>query len=251
MTTFKDYFSKQSDIYLKFRPHYPNELYAFLSSLTEEHELAWDCGTGNGQAATGLANYYDKIVATDPSEQQIKNAIVNEKIKYAVEKAEQSSLPSHSADLLTIANALHWFDFDVFYKEAKRVLKNNGIIAAWSYFLPTISPQIDEIVSRYHFQTLDDYWLAENRIVEKGYATIPFPFELISSPDFYYEKEMNLNALIGYFDTWSATQRFIDKNNFNPTKALCNELKEFWKDEFATKKVTWKLILKVGRVSSR
>jgi SAM-dependent methyltransferase len=247
MAAFKDYFSKQSDIYLKFRPRYPDALYAYLSSLTNEHKLAWDCGTGNGQAAIGLADFYEKVIATDPSEQQIKNAIANEKIIYSVEKAENNSLQSNSVDLITIANALHWFDFDVFFKEAKRVLKKDGIIAAWSYFLPAISPEIDKIIAHYHFQTLDDYWLAENRIVEKGYATIPFPFELISSPQFYYEKEMKLDELTGYLNTWSATQRFIERNGFNPTEELSDELKEFWK-EASTKKVTWKLILKVGRM---
>jgi SAM-dependent methyltransferase len=248
MATFKDYFSKQSDIYVKFRPHYPVELYSYLSSLTPEHELVWDCGTGNGQAAIGLTPFYNQIIATDPSEQQIKNAILNEKIKYHVEKAENNSLTSNSVDLLTIANALHWFDFDVFYKEANRVLKKNGIIAAWAYFLPSISPEIDEIVSHYHFQTLNDYWLAENRLVEKGYSTIPFPFKQISSPEFFYEKQMSLGDLIGYLNTWSATQRYIDKNKINPTEQLLNELLPVWKNKDAERKATWKLVLKVGRV---
>jgi len=248
MTSFKDNFSKQADIYVKYRPLYPTELYSFLASLTMDHELVWDCGTGNGQAAIGLAAFYNKIIATDPSEQQIKNCLPNEKVKYLVEKAENTSLRSNSVDLLTIANALHWFDFEVFYKEADRVLKNNGIIAAWTYGLPLISPDIDKIIKLYHDETLNNYWLPENRLVEKEYATIPFPFQQISSPQFFYEKTMNLNDLIGYLNTWSATQRFINENQFNPTEQLRKDLLPVCKDMDLEKKLTWKLILKVGRV---
>jgi SAM-dependent methyltransferase len=249
MATFKDNFSKQSDIYVKYRPHYPDELYTFLSSLTDEHEVAWDCGTGNGQAAIGLATFYNEIIATDPSEKQIKNCLPNEKIKYLVEKAENTSIQSNSVDLLTIANALHWFDFEVFYKEADRVLRNNGVIAAWAYGLPLISPDIDMIVKRFHDRTLNDYWLSENRLVEKEYETIPFPFQQISSPEFFYEKSMSLNDLIGYLNTWSATQRFINENKFNPTELLKKDLTNVWNDIDAEKKLTWKLILKVGRIT--
>src|ERR1051325_10295174 len=122
MTTFKDNFSKQSDIYAIYRPHYPTGLYSYLASLTKSHKLAWDCGTGNGQAAIGLTDFYDRIIATDASEQQIKNAVVHQKISYHVSTAENNVIETNSIDLLTVANALHWFDFDVFYREVKRVL---------------------------------------------------------------------------------------------------------------------------------
>jgi ubiquinone/menaquinone biosynthesis C-methylase UbiE len=249
MANFKDNFSKQSDIYLKYRPHYPIELYAYLASLTNEHSLAWDCGTGNGQAAVGLTEFYDKVIATDPSEQQIKNAIPHEKITYKVEKAENSSNGSNSVDLITIANALHWFNFESFYEEANRVMKDNGIIAAWSYTLPQISPDIDKIIHRYHYQTLNDYWRWENRLVENEYADIPFPFSQINTPDFFIEKWMNLNDVIGYLNTWSATQRFINENNFNPTDTLRDEMSTLWQDANSEKKLVWKLTLKVGKLN--
>jgi ubiquinone/menaquinone biosynthesis C-methylase UbiE len=244
---FKDNFSKQSDLYVKYRPHYPDELYSYLSSLTGEHHAAWDCGTGNGQAAIGLSSLYDQVIATDPSEQQIKNAFPDQRIKYLVEKAESTSIQTRSVDLVTVANALHWFDFDAFYKEAGRVMKDKGVIAAWAYLLPLISPEVDDIISQYHYQTLGDYWLPENRLIEKGYTTIPFPFEEISTPEFFYEKMMDLNDLIGYLNTWSATQRFINQNGFNPTSGICEKLKIFWNKPDLQKKLTWKLILKVGR----
>ncbi|MGP8215728.1 MAG: class I SAM-dependent methyltransferase [Bacteroidia bacterium] len=251
MTNFKDNFSKQSDIYVKYRPHYPAELYSYLSSLTEEHKIAWDCGTGNGQAAIGLAPFYNKIIATDPSEEQIRNSLPNEKVKYLVEKAENNSIQSNSIDLLTIANALHWFDFDIFYKEANRVLKNNGIIAAWAYGIPAISPEVDKIIKQFHDHTLKDYWQPENRLVEKRYRTIPFPFEQIESPAFFSEKFMNLTDITGYLNTWSAVQRFIGQKKFNPTEQLEKDMANVWGNPNSEKKVTWELILKAGRVESR
>lgn len=248
MATFSDHFSKQSDIYARYRPTYPDELFSYLSSLTEEHTLAWDCGTGNGQAAISLSHFYDQVTATDPSEQQIKNATPNNKVTYLVENAENNSLLSNSVDIITIANALHWFNFDSFYKEVHRVLKNNGVIAAWSYALPKITPDIDVIVKAFHNGPLGKYWLPQNRLVEKEYTTIPFPFELISAPSFKSKKNMNLEDLIGYFNTWSATQHFINENNSNPTMKLKEELSGVWGDAHSEKQLTWNLVLKVGRV---
>ncbi len=247
MATFKDNFSKQSDLYVKYRPHYPTALYAYLASLTGGHGLAWDCGTGNGQAATGLAAFYDEVVATDPSGEQIRNALPHQKVSYKVEKAERTSLAGHSVDLITVANALHWFDFEAFYTEARRVLKRSGIIAAWAYALPSIMPEIDKAVKYLHDVTLNEYWLPENRLVEQGYTTIPFPFEQIDTPAFACEKVMCRADFIGYLNTWSATQRFIGENGTNPTDNLSEELEAHWGDN-EEKMVAWKLVMKAGRV---
>ena len=245
MLNFKDNFSVQSDIYVKYRPHYPAELFLWLSSLTPKHNLVWDCGTGNGQAAIYLAEYYDKVIATDPSEKQISNAIPHAKVTYKVEKAENNSLGTHAADLITVANALHWFDFDNFYHEVKRVLIPGGIFAAWAYGLPVITPEIDAVVRKLHDETLGPFWLAENRLVEKEYTTVPFPFELLDAPEFFYEKKFTLKDYIGALNTWSATQRFIQQKGYNPVDEVYDTLKNIWADE---QLVRWKLILKVGKV---
>lgn len=247
-TTFKDNFSKQADLYVKYRPHYPRELYAYLSSLTPAHTLVWDCGTGNGQAAIGLAELYDNVIATDPSEKQIANCLPHPKVSYRIEKAEASSLASHSADLLTIANALHWFDFGAFYAEARRVVKPGGVIAAWAIGTPAVSPDIDTIVQHYHDITLNDFWQAENRLVEKKYTTIPFPFKQVSAPEFTCTRSLNLPDFIGFLNTWSATQRFIEKKGYNPTEQVLKELQNVWGEAADQKMLRWELILKVGRV---
>jgi SAM-dependent methyltransferase len=247
MDHFKDNFSKQSDLYVKYRPHYSAELYAYLASLTPAHELVWDCGTGNGQVAIGLVEYYEQVIATDPSGEQIRHCLPHQKVSYRVEKAEASSLATNSADLLTIANALHWFDFDSFYTEARRVLKPNGVIAAWAYGTPSASPEVDQVLLHFHNVTLNDYWQPENRYVEKGYNTIPFPFATISTPEFSCERSMNLYDFIGFLNTWSATQRFISKNQYNPTEQVLDELRPIWKDPLEEKTITWNLVLKAGR----
>lgn len=248
MSVFKDYFSKQSDIYAKYRPQYPQELYAFLASQTVAHDKVWDCGTGNGQAAIDLTKHYQEVFATDPSEQQIQHSTPHPQVRYKVEKAEQPSLADQSVDLITVANAMHWFELDVFYAEAKRVLKKGGILAAWSYALPFISEEIDPIVYEFHHGILDDYWVAENRLVEKEYSTIPFPFRELTHPDFYSYKQMNLEDTIGYFNTWSAVQRFITKHDVNPTIQLAEELSAVWGNPETERTFRWKLALKIGRV---
>src|SRR5688572_3528667 len=155
---FEDHFSKQSEQYAQYRPHYPKELYAYLASIAPGHSLAWDCGTGNGQAAVGLAKYFDKVHATDASAEQISLAYRHDKVDYFVEPAEQVSLNTSSTDLVTVAVAVHWFNFEEFYREVKRVLKPKGILAAWTYYLTEISPEIDQLVFKYYAEIVKDFW---------------------------------------------------------------------------------------------
>ena len=249
MEPFKDNFSRQSDIYLKYRPLYPTALYSYLASLVSSHELVWDCGTGNGQAAIGLADFFNQVFATDPSEQQIANSIRHDRVHYKIEKAEQTGLTSNSVDLVTTANALHWFDLEGFFNEASRVLKPNGVIAVWAYGNPTVSPDIDAVVQHYHDVVLHNYWLPENRLVEKGYSTISFPYQLLETPEFQCDRNMNRADFIGLLNTWSATQRYININIDNPTDHVASELCKYWPDTNEEKEIVWKLVLKVGRVN--
>ena len=247
MQTFTDNFSRQSETYQKYRPTYPRELFAYLSTLTKEHELAWDCGTGNGQSVIGLAEFYKTVYATDPSEQQIKHAMPHERVVYKVERAENCGLEDNAADLVTVAQAIHWFDFDLFYKEVKRVLKPDGIIAAWTYGLPIISPQIDQLIRHFHDEVVGEFWQTENKLVEQEYATIPFPFKSIPSPDFTMHKTMSFNDLLGLLNSWSAVQKFKEKTGFNPVDELGNELGKLWGNTENVKEVAWKLVLKAGQ----
>ena len=247
MTNFKDHFSQFAKTYAKGRLRYPPELFSYLSSLTKEHELAWDCGTGNGQAAIGLKEYYKNIVATDPSAQQIENCTPDPKITYLVEPAEKPSLLDGSVDIVTVGVALHWFNFDLFFPEVKRVLKKGGIIAAWAYFLPTISTEIDLILKRFTEDPLGAFWKPEIKLIHEDYKTIPFPFQEIKTPDFVIQKKMDLDQFIEHMYTWSAVQFYMKEKNVNPVELIYKELLSAWGNVKEEKEIIWKMPLRVGR----
>jgi len=250
MNGFKDHFSRQSDLYAKYRPDYPASLYSFLAGLCKEKKLVWDCGTGNGQAAIGLSEHFEMVVATDPSAAQIRNAVPLPNINYRLERSESSSLPAGSADLITVANALHWFDLNRYYEEVKRVLKQDGIFAAWCYVLPDIDEKVDPVLQHFHNYTIGNFWLPENKLVQNEYRDLPFPFSEMPSPVFYSEKDFDLADLLAYLNTWSAVQRFIQHNDFNPTDELRQDLVRVWPNTDEKKKIRWKLFLKVGQNKS-
>lgn len=247
MENFKDNFSKQSHAYQKYRPSYPKDLFEYLSALCTQHNFAWDCATGNGQSAIGLVNYFEKIYATDPSEQQLSNAQPHPKISYSIEKAESTSLKGNSVDLITVAQALHWFDFEKFYSEVKRVLKPDGIIAVWTYSLPKISSEIDKLILHFHDNIVGEFWQKENQLVSEEYKTIPFPFKEIKSPSFKFQKEIMLEDLKGLLSSWSATQKYKDQNGKNPVLEIENDLQNLWEKSDETKLATWVIFLRAGK----
>ena len=181
---FKDHFSDQAADYTKYRPNYPNELFAYLASLVLARECAWDCGTGSGQAAVALTEFFDRVIATDASEKQILSATKSARVEYRIAPAENSGLSSHSLDLIAVAQALHWFDLDAFYMEAKRVLKPEGALAVWGYGLLEIAPEIDAVINRFYREIVGPYWPPERKIIESRYQTIPFPFAELQPPQF-------------------------------------------------------------------
>ena len=244
----KDNFSEQAEAYSKYRPGYPAALFEFLSGLCTARSLAWDCGTGNGQSAVELSKYYDEVFATDISSKQINNAQKKKNIEYAVEPAEKTSLANESTDLITVSQALDWFHFNDFYAEVQRVAKPGSVIAVWTYSLLRIEPAIDAIVSNYHFKTLETYWDAERKYVDDAYETIPFPFPQIETPSFVITLYWTLEELEGYLNTWSALQKFISANNFNPVKHVIQEMNPHWKAG-EKKKITFPIHLKAGYVN--
>ena len=241
----KDHFSKQAADYAKFRPRYPHEMFEYLGSLAPRRQLAWDCGTGNGQAAVGLTTVFDRVSATDASEKQIANAQSHERIEYRVTRAEKSDIESASIDLIMVAQALHWFDLDRFYDEVRRVLKKNSVLAASAYNLLHVKPAIDELINRYYYEVVGPFWPPERVLIEK-FEELPLPFSEIQTPSFEMIAQWNPEHLLGYLRSWSATQRFIAANKHDPLEAIADDLRAAWGDPGQMRKVVWPLILRVG-----
>lgn len=245
---FHDHFSSVASRYADFRPHYPAGLFDHLTTLVPRTATVWDCACGNGQASHGLASRFERIIATDASKEQIAAAPPNPKVEFRVAPAEQSELPDHSVELITVAQALHWFDFDRFYAEAKRVLKPNGVLAAWAYGINTVEGDAsNRLVQDFYSTVVGPYWPPERAWVEAGYRTIPFPFAEITSPSFRMEVRWTLEQLLGYFSTWSATNRCLKATGQNPIGPLSERLKLVWGETDSPRLVAWPLTLRIGR----
>jgi SAM-dependent methyltransferase len=243
--SFKDHFSKQAADYAKFRPRYPREMFEYLGSLAPSRKLAWDSGTGNGQAAVGLARVFDRVIATDASEKQISNARLHGRVEYRVVPAETSGIKAGTVNLIMVAQALHWFDLDRFYDEVRRVLKKNSVLAASAYNLLHIEPAIDEVVNRYYYDVVGPFWPPERKLVE-NFAELPFPFHELDPPEFEMTALWNLEHLMGYLRSWSSTQRFIAQTDGDPLEQISDELRTGWGDPQQTRKVRWPLTLRIG-----
>ncbi|HST29405.1 MAG TPA: class I SAM-dependent methyltransferase [Chthoniobacterales bacterium] len=242
---FKDHFSKQAADYAKFRPRYPREMFEYLGTITPTRQLAWDCATGNGQAAFERANVFDRVVATDASESQIANAEPHEKVEYRTAPAEQSGLESAKFDLVLVAQGLHWLNRDRFYPEVRRVLGKSGLFAASAYNLLQTERSIKDIVGHYYYEIVGPYWPPERALIEQ-FPQIPFPFPERKTPQFKIAAEWNLEHLVGYLRSWSSTQRFIAATNRNPLDQIARDLQKAWGDPQQTRRIVWPLILRVA-----
>lgn len=241
----KDLFSGHSEIYATFRPTYPESLYDFVFSFCKDRRDAWDCATGNGQVAKRLASTFKSVSATDISEQQLTNAPALPNVKYLVSPAEETPFPGDSFDLITVGQALHWFQTDRFFREVKRVIRAGGVFAAWGYTHLKINSEIDAIVNDYYSNVAGSYWDPARRLVENQYSSIAFPFKLIDTPEFFIETAWTAPHLLGYVESWSATQAYIKAQNKSPIPELSQRISRLW-PEGKTLPVSFPVFLKIG-----
>ncbi|MFT3866992.1 MAG: class I SAM-dependent methyltransferase [Nibricoccus sp.] len=243
-----DHFSTQSAEYAKYRPTYPVELFDWLANCCAERNLAWDCACGSGQATLGLAARFKAVIATDLSRAQLDHAPAACNIEWKVAHAEASGLETGSVDLITVAQALHWFDLVRFWPEVKRTLKPRGVVAIWCYgVLEVDNPQLHAICDHFYRVTVGDFWPPERRIVEAGYKSIDFPFQEIPAPTFHLHVDWSIEQLLGYFASWSATTRYRQARGSDPLPELRSMLAPHFAGE--TIRVRWPLSLRVGRQS--
>ncbi|HEY5705415.1 MAG TPA: class I SAM-dependent methyltransferase [Terrimicrobiaceae bacterium] len=248
MGAFKDHFSGCAEAYSAYRPSYPKTLVDFLASTASGLDLALDCGCGSGQLAVLLAERFAKVVATDASASQIENAALNAKVEYRVAPAERSGLSDSSVDLITAAQAAHWFDLPRFYAEARRVARPHAAIALISYGVLDVEGEPNAIAQRFYREVLGPYWPPERRHVESAYRTFDFPFEEIETPPSSIETSWKLFDLIGYIDTWSAVRELEKRLGRGPVELFQAELARSWGDPEIHRRVRWPLALRVGTV---
>ena len=251
MKPYADHFSRLATAYASCRPGYPEELFSYLGAVCPRHELAWDCAAGTGQATLPLTRVFRRVIATDASAAMIRNAKRHRRVEYRVAPAEASGLSPASADLVTVAQALHWLDLDPFYAEAERVLVPRGVLAVWTYGSQYLDDEaLDGVLGRFYTDVVGPYWPAERHHVESGYRTLPFPFPELEAPRFVMQEEWTLPELLGYLRTWSATQRFYELVGRDPVNQLERQLTPLWGDPASPRLIRWPLSLRVALKSS-
>ena len=246
MSPFIDRFAFAAGDYAAYRPRYPDPLFDWLRQRLPNASWVWDCGTGSGQAALALASRFPNVLATDPSMAQLAHAEPAERLSYVAMTAESCAVRDHSINLVTVAQALHWFDRVAFFNEAKRVLAPGGLLAVWSYGLGSIAPGLDELLRHFHDVTVGPYWSPARWLVESGYAGIEFPFEEEATPDILMQASWTLPQLGGYLSTWSAVGKYREVTGQDPLPTVLRALAERWGAPHVARQVRWPLRLRVG-----
>jgi SAM-dependent methyltransferase len=245
---YADHFSRLAPAYASCRPGYPEEMFDYLAGLVSRHELAWDCAAGSGQATIPLARRFRRVIATDISAAMLQQAPRHPAVEYRAAPAEASGLRAGTADLVVVAQALHWLNPQTFYAEATRVLVPGGVLAVWSYGVQYLDePALDSVIRHFYADIVGPYWPPERRHVESGYSTLPFPFPELEPPILAMEEMWSLAQLLGYVGTWSATQRFREAVGHDPLHQLGQDLAPHWGDPSSPRPVRWPLSLRVGR----
>lgn len=245
---FKDHFSGHAKIYAAFRPTYPEELYERITDLVHQRHRAWDCGTGNGQVAVHLAERFGEVMASDASRQQIDHAEPHPKVVYKVAKAENSGYDDQAFDLITVGQAMHWFHFEEFFREVRRVARPGCVFSCWTYRFLTIDPELDRVLEKF-FDLIETYWPPERDHVEARYSTIPFPddFEVIPFEQIHIERDIPPEKVLNYLRTWSSVKNFRQENGEDPLLHIEEEFMYVWGDQ-PLRRVTHPMVTKVFRI---
>jgi SAM-dependent methyltransferase len=244
---FKDHFSRLAANYASFRPRYPPALFDYLAQSCRQRECAWDCACGSGQATLDLAARFACVIATDASGAQIAAAPPHPHVRYRVASAAACGLDSASVDIVTVAQALHWFEFAPFYAEVEPVLRPGGVLAVWTYGVVHVAGEsIDRLLQEFYWQTVQPYWPAERRLVESGYRGLSFPYAELTPPAFDMQEHWSLQQLIGYTRSWSATARYVEQNGADPAALLEQSLQPEWGDPDSLRRISWPLSVRIG-----
>jgi SAM-dependent methyltransferase len=240
-------FTSGSDDYARYRPSYPPAFFNYLRTIVSQPQRAWDCGTGTGQLAEGLAKIFGQVYATDISETQLAAAISLPNIEYSLQEAEHTSFHQNFFDLVIVGQAVHWFDFKKFYSEVRRIGKDGAPLVITGYGRFSISEKIDEVIDALYYEVLGSFWDRERRYIDEDYKTIPFPFDEMEPPAFELEYEWSLEHLVGYLNTWSAVKKFSRQKGTDPVGAIQEDLHQHW-GPAKTRRCRFPLLLRVGMI---
>jgi len=243
----KNNFSTGSDKYAQYRPTYPDAFFEYLKQALPACSNAWDCATGNGQVAQKLATFFTDVYATDISQSQLDNAVQLPNIHYSLQAAENTSFENDFFDLVIVGQAIHWFDFDAFYAEAKRTAKEGALLVLIGYGNVKITTAIDAVIHHLYEDILGPYWDKERKYIDEAYQTLPFPFEEMDAPTFDNTYQWTLAHLVGYLNTWSAAKHYSNKNGHNPVDLVYKQLQQAW-GTAPTRAVQFPTLLKVGKI---
>ncbi|HEX5352798.1 MAG TPA: class I SAM-dependent methyltransferase [Rhodanobacteraceae bacterium] len=246
---FKDHFSGHADLYAQARPRYPDALFEWIATEAPTHDCAWDAGCGNGQASVALARHFERVIATDPSEKQLGNAVAHAHIEYRNEAAERTSIANHSVDAVTIAQALHWFDLPAFIREVRRVAGPGALFAAWCYANCSATSAVDAVIAHLYDDILGQYWSPERRLVDEGYASLEIPFAPVAAPAMEMRVDWDARQLLAYLASWSAAQRHLKLTGNDAIAAIADRLLAAWGDVEQIRPVRWDIAVRAGRVT--
>lgn len=245
--SFKDHFSRQAREYARFRPDYPPALSDWLAAHAAGRTLALDLATGNGQAALDLARHFELVLASDASPSQLAQARPHPRVRYLRHAAERLPYRDACADLVAVAQAAHWFDFERFWPEVRRVLRPGGLCALWTYEKFRVDADVDAVVDAFYTGVIGPFWPPERRHVEQAYRSLPFPLAELAAPSIVLENDWTLDTVIAYLGTWSAVQRYRDARGEDPLPPLRENLGRIWSHD-APRRLRWPIHLRIGHV---
>lgn len=246
---FADHFSRDSASYAAFRPRYPAELFTFIAGLPASHGLAWDVGTGSGQAASMLTPHFERVAASDASVAQLRARTRARGVHYLAERGEASAIAGGRVDLVTVAQAYHWLDHPAFHAEVDRVIAPGGALAVWCYGRFEATPDIEAALAEFYDGTVGPYWPDERVHVERAYRHFEVPIDEVPAPSISIEAQFTMAQLLGYVSSWSAVGRFIKANGHDPVPELGGVLRPLWGDPDIPKRLVWPLSVRAGRWS--
>ncbi|MCR5889140.1 class I SAM-dependent methyltransferase [Hymenobacter sp. J193] len=240
-----DRFSDQASLYARYRIDYPAALYEWLLLRVSGRSHAWDCATGNGQVALVLAGHFAQVTATDISAAQLAEAPRQPNITYQLAPAEHAPLADAAVDLVTVGQAVHWFEPGAFNREVLRVLRPGGVVAEWGYGLVQVSAGLDSLIRRFYAETMRPYWDENRWHIDDEYARLPFPFADVEYAHFTEARRWTAEHFLNYLRTWSSVVKYRKQHGQDAVLLLADELTKVWGPE--EQEVRFQVFVRLGR----